>query len=60
MINRLNTPVHPLSKPSTYHNPYSPLSVRNGIPACPLPYKTWTDAEQNWMIDPDRREGETS
>ena len=28
MINRLNTPMHPLSKPTTYHNPYSPLSIR--------------------------------
>ncbi|WP_102345997.1 nuclear transport factor 2 family protein [Bacillus sp. Marseille-P3661] len=52
MINRLNTPVHPLAKPSTYHNPYSPLSIREGIPACPRPYATWTDS--NWMLERDK------
>ncbi|PYG90278.1 SnoaL-like protein [Ruminiclostridium sufflavum DSM 19573] len=52
MLNRLNTPVHPLSSPSTYHNPYSPLSVREGIPACPRPYKTWTDS--SWMTEKDK------
>lgn len=52
MINRLNTPVHPLAKPTTYHNPYSPLSIRDGIPACPRPYKTYTDA--GWMLEKDK------
>lgn len=40
LINRLNIPMHPLSQPTTYHNPYSPLSVRDGIPAAPRPYDT--------------------
>jgi hypothetical protein len=52
MINRLNTPMHPLAKPSTYHNPYSPLSIRDGIPACPRPYETFTDS--SWMLNKDK------
>lgn len=52
MINRLNTPVHPLAKPVTYHNPYSPLCVREAIPACPRPYKTYTD--MSWMLNKDK------
>jgi hypothetical protein len=52
MINRLNTPVHPLSSPTTYHNPYSPLSVRDGIPAAPRPYATHDG--QDWMLEPDK------
>ena len=52
MINRLNTPVHPLAKPTTYHNPYSPLSIREAIPACPRPYDTYTD--MSWMLNKDK------
>lgn len=52
LINRLNTPMHPLSKPMTYHNPYSPLLVREAIPACPRPYETYTDS--SWMLEKDK------
>ena len=52
MINRPNTPMHPLSSPSTYHSPYSPLSVREGIPAAPRPYETWADS--SWMLERDK------
>ena len=52
LINRPNVPVHPLAKPTTYHNPYSPLSVREAIPACPRPYETYTD--KNWMLNKDK------
>lgn len=52
MIHRLNKPVHPLAKPTTYHNPYSPLSVREAIPACPRPYETYTD--NGWMLEKDK------
>ena len=54
MINRLNTPMHPLSKSSTYHNPYSPLSVREGIPACPRPYDTYENSDKGWMLNKDK------
>ena len=54
MINRLNTPMHPLSKPSTYHDPYSPLSVREGIPACPRPYTAYEESDKNWMLNKDK------
>ena len=52
MINRPNTAMHPMSKPSTYHNPYSPLAVRYGIPAAPYPYDT--DRGENWMLRSDK------
>jgi hypothetical protein len=52
LINRLNIPVHPLAKPSTYHNPFSPLSIREAIPAVPTPYQTWTDS--SWMLERDK------
>lgn len=52
MINRPNTPIHPLAKPTTHHNPYSPLSIRDGIPAAPRPYDTWTDS--GWMLERDK------
>lgn len=49
MINRLNLPAHPLSQPTTYHNPYSPLSIRDGIPAAPRPYAWYIDS--SWMTE---------
>ena len=52
MINRPNTAMHPLSEPTTWHNPYSPLAIRYGIPAAPYPYET-DDGEQ-WMLRSDK------
>ena len=52
MINRPNKPLHPLSMPTSYHNPYSPLSVRDGVPAVPRPYRTYDDI--GWMLDRDK------
>lgn len=49
LIDRPNTALHPLARPTTYHNPYSPLSVRDGVPAAPRPYTT-ADASA-WMLD---------
>lgn len=54
MINRPNTPMHPLSSPSTYHDPYSPLAVRKGIPAAPYPYDTYREEERYWMLRSDK------
>ena len=48
-INRLNLPAHPHSQPLTYHNPYSPLSVRDGIPPAPPRYDSYTDSA--WMTE---------
>lgn len=52
MVNRPNVPVHPLAKPTTYHNPYSPSCVREAIPACPRPYETYKGA--GWMLNKDK------
>ncbi|HIR13830.1 MAG TPA: nuclear transport factor 2 family protein [Candidatus Choladousia intestinavium] len=52
MIHRPNLPMHPLAKPSTYHNPYSPNSVRDGLPACPRPYETYQGT--GWMLNRDK------
>ncbi len=49
MENRLNKAYHPLSKPTTYHNPYTPLSVRECIPAVPRPYEMYEGV--GWMLD---------
>ena len=55
MINRPNTPMHPESLPTTYHNPYSPLSIRDGIPCMPRPYETYTAADRYWELNRDKR-----
>lgn len=52
LINRPNTPMHPLSQPTTYHNPYSPLSIRGGVPAAPRPYATADGSA--WMLSRDK------
>lgn len=54
MINRLNVPFHRLAKPGIYHNPYSPLSIRDGIPAMPLPYETYTEKDIGWELRRDK------
>jgi len=51
MVNRLQAPVHPLAKPTTYHNPYTPWSIRDGLPCAPRPYATYTEADRNWELD---------
>ena len=53
-VNRLNTSMHPLSKPSTYHNPYTPSSIREGLPACPRPYESYESSDKNWMLNKDK------
>ncbi|MCI9006535.1 MAG: SnoaL-like domain-containing protein [Lachnospiraceae bacterium] len=53
MIHRLNTPMHPLANPTTYHNPYSPLSVREAVPACPRPYVSH-EGTADWMLEKDK------
>ena len=55
MIHRANTAMHPESLPGTYHNPYSPLSVREGIPAMPLPYQTYRKEDRYWELSRDKR-----
>ncbi len=52
MVNRPNTAMHPLSSPSSYHSPYTPLSVRDGIPAAPRPYASYDGAA--WMLETDK------
>ena len=54
-INRLNTPMNPLAMPATYHNPYSPLSIRDGIPCAPRPYAGYTEADRFWELNRDKR-----
>lgn len=53
MINRPNIPVHPLADPTTYHNPYSPLSIREGIPAAPRPYESYDGYD--WVLDKNKQ-----
>ena len=53
MINRANTAMHPLAEPVTYHNPYSPLCIREAIPSCPRPY-TVHEGTPDWMLNKDK------
>ncbi|RSM40360.1 hypothetical protein DMA12_27145 [Amycolatopsis balhimycina DSM 5908] len=52
LINRPNVPMHPLAKPTTHHNPYSPLSIRDGLPAAPRPHRTYEGI--GWMLNRDK------
>lgn len=52
MIHRSNGALNPMAKPVTYHNPYSPNSVREGLPACPRPYRTYEGT--GWMLSRDK------
>ena len=52
MVDRPNKAMHPMSKPTTYHNPYTPLSIRYGIPAAPYEYEHYTDS--SWMTRNDK------
>ena len=51
MVNRLNTPLHPDAGTCTYHNPYTPASIREGLPCAPKPYATYTDTDEHWELD---------
>lgn len=55
MINRMNLPVSSRAKPTTYHNPYSPLSIREGIPSMPLAYTTYTKEDRFWELNKDKQ-----
>lgn len=52
MINRRQAPMHPLSSPTSYHNPYSPLTIRDGIPAAPRPYAHYEGFD--WRLERDK------
>ena len=54
LINRLNTPMHPKAKPSTWHHPYHPTAVRYGIPAAPFAYDTYDEKDRYWMLRNDK------
>ena len=54
MVNRKEE-LHPLAKKTTYHNPYTPASIRDGLPACPRPYDTYENSDKNWMLNKDKR-----
>lgn len=54
MVNRLNKALSPEAQPVLYHNPYTPLSIRDGIPCAPQPYETWTSADLHWELSRDK------
>jgi hypothetical protein len=47
LINR-SQPMHPMAEATTYHHPYSPLTVRGAIPAAPRPYESYNG--NGWML----------
>lgn len=54
MENKNNSPLDSYAKPSTYHNPYTPQSIRDGIPAMPLAYDTWKKEDRFWELNKDK------
>lgn len=52
MVNRPQRPMHPMSSPTTYHNPYSPMTIRDGLPAAPRPYPTYDGFD--WRLERDK------
>ena len=51
MRNRLNTPLDPEAKACSYHNPYGPQAIREGLPCPPKPYGTAEDGCRFWELD---------
>lgn len=54
MVNRLNTAYSEFAKQTTYHNPYTPLSIRDGKPNPPTSYTTWDEANRFWSLSTDQ------
>lgn len=44
-------PMHPMAEATTYHHPYSPLAIRQAIPAAPQPYESYNGS--GWMLGKD-------
>lgn len=42
---------------TTYFNPWTPEAIQEAIPACPEPYDTWKDGEEDWIFanEPDMK-----
>lgn len=47
---KLNASMPRSAKPTTYHNPYTPYTVRDCIPGIPHPYKTYEESDKEWML----------
>jgi len=52
LVHRANTPLHPKAQSSTHHNPYTPTSVRDALPAVPRPYADYDGP--GWMLERDK------
>ncbi len=51
MRNRLNTPLYPGAEACSYHNPYGPQAIREGLPCPPKPYASYTEGDRFWELD---------
>ena len=47
LINR-SQPMHPMAEATTYHHPYSPLTVRRGTAAAPRQYESYNGNGSMW------------
>ena len=54
--NKLNESMPRSAKPTTYHNPYTPYTIRDCIPGIPHPYKTWEESDKEWMLHNNKAE----
>ena len=48
--NKLNASMPRSARPTTYHNPYTPYTIRDGIPGIPHPYTSYEESDKDWML----------
>ena len=48
--NKLNASMPRSARPTTYHNPYTPYTIRDCIPGIPHPYTSYEESDKDWMF----------
>ena len=48
--NKLNASMPRSARPTTYHNPYTPYTIRDCIPGIPHPYSSYEESDKDWML----------
>ena len=48
--NKLNASMPRSARPTTYHNPYTPYTIRDCIPGIPHPYTSYEESDKDWML----------
>ena len=48
--NKPNASMPRSAQPTTYHNPYTPYTIRDCIPGIPHPYESYEESDKDWML----------